>query len=87
MDLPVKLVRFKKKSKKGEGKGKSGNDRCVVCWCPTEYEPSVPIALRQYYVEGCGQMCEACYLRAKMAGGRITLEEAVSLTAGEDTES
>lgn len=36
-------------------------DKCVLCWCDTEYEKDTPIELRKRYVEGAGQLCKKCY--------------------------
>lgn len=35
-------------------------ERCVICGKETGYSFSTPIDKRSYYVEGCGQACEAC---------------------------
>ena len=37
-------------------------DKCIVCWNETEYEEDTPIQERHFYIEGCGQLCEKCYL-------------------------
>lgn len=83
MELPAKLVRLIKRNKEKDIKRQfkeTDNDRCVVCWCPTEYQSSMPIALRQHYIDGCGQMCEACYLRVRMTGKEMDSD-------GEGTEA
>ena len=36
-------------------------DRCVICYAETPYTKETPIEERQFYVEGCGQVCEKCY--------------------------
>lgn len=35
-------------------------DKCVNCGLETPYEESTHIDLRNNYVEGAGQLCEAC---------------------------
>ena len=40
---------------------KAMTDLCVRCGKPTAYDPSTPITLRRYFVEGAGQLCEECY--------------------------
>ena len=34
---------------------------CIRCSIETPYDTSTPIALRRYYVEGSGQLCEQCF--------------------------
>lgn len=34
---------------------------CVLCHEDTGYTADVPIEKRQYYYEGCGQLCLNCY--------------------------
>lgn len=36
-------------------------DPCIRCGSETEYEVSTPVTVRRYYVEGAGQLCEACF--------------------------
>ena len=36
-------------------------DLCVRCNKPTDYHPNTPITVRQWYVEGAGQLCESCF--------------------------
>ncbi len=36
-------------------------DFCVRCGKETEYDQNTPIMLRRYFVEGAGQLCEACF--------------------------
>ena len=36
-------------------------ERCVRCGKETEYEISSPVEIRRWYVEGSGQLCEACF--------------------------
>lgn len=31
------------------------------CGKPTPYDISTPITMRRWYVEGAGQLCEACW--------------------------
>ena len=39
-----------------------GFDLCVLCENATEYKTDMPLDLRDYYVEGAGQLCTSCYL-------------------------
>lgn len=36
-------------------------EHCILCKCPTEYRFNDHIDLRNYYVEGAGQLCKDCY--------------------------
>ncbi len=36
-------------------------DLCVMCKDDTGVPTSCPIAERQHYIEGCGQLCKDCY--------------------------
>ncbi len=36
-------------------------EECVLCHEPTEYSYDTPIGERQFYIEGCGQVCEKCF--------------------------
>lgn len=38
-------------------------DKCVMCGKETPYSKSTHIDLRDYYVEGCGQLCEDCWFK------------------------
>ena len=42
-------------------KKESVKDRCVLCNTETEYDHSTHINNREYYIEGCGQLCPPCY--------------------------
>lgn len=35
-------------------------DTCVLCGEETEYDETVHIDFRVYYIEGCGQLCRPC---------------------------
>jgi hypothetical protein len=35
-------------------------DNCVGCWKKTKYLTTTPISERRFYIEGAGQLCEAC---------------------------
>lgn len=37
------------------------NERCVCRWKELEVLTTTPIEMRKYYIEGSGQLCEACY--------------------------
>lgn len=39
----------------------SEKDKCVLCWNETEYDNTVPVSNRQFYIEGCGQLCQNCW--------------------------
>ena len=34
---------------------------CIRCGMETEYDVSTPVTVRRFYVEGAGQLCEACF--------------------------
>ena len=34
---------------------------CVRCGKETEYDINTPVTVRRYYIEGSGQVCEACF--------------------------
>ena len=36
-------------------------ETCVSCKAETEYTIDQPIVMRNYYVEGAGQLCKGCY--------------------------
>ena len=38
-------------------------DLCVLCKANTGVRTDCPIEQRTYYVEGCGQLCEECWLK------------------------
>lgn len=38
-------------------------DPCVSCGKITEYPTQMPIELRNWYIEGAGQLCEDCYTK------------------------
>lgn len=40
-------------------------ERCVLCGKQTHIPISTPVAARQGYVEGIGQLCPACYKKIK----------------------
>ena len=37
-----------------------GKDLCVICRAVTEYDINTNIEVRQYYIEGLGQLCVSC---------------------------
>ncbi len=37
-------------------------EKCIFCKKDTEYNICKPIHMRYFYVEGCGQLCTACYI-------------------------
>lgn len=34
---------------------------CIRCGRATEYDVNMPVEMRRWYVEGSGQLCEACW--------------------------
>ena len=36
-------------------------EQCIRCGKETEYDINTPITVRRYFVEGAGQLCEACF--------------------------
>ena len=36
-------------------------EKCIRCGKETEYDINTPITVRRYFVEGAGQLCEACF--------------------------
>ena len=34
---------------------------CSICWTRTSTKKKTPIALRNFYVEGVGQLCSNCF--------------------------
>lgn len=36
-------------------------EKCVICKKSTGYTFDIDISKRQFYVIGCGQLCETCY--------------------------
>lgn len=47
----------------GKADLQSNYERCVLCGQTTDTPLSRPIDLRDYYVEGCGQLCRDCWQR------------------------
>ncbi len=43
-------------------------DKCVCCRAPTPYTVDTPISLRKYYIQGCGQLCKACFYDTQRCG-------------------
>lgn len=39
-------------------------EECVLCQRKVSIGKRVDISLRNYYVEGVGQLCQVCYLKA-----------------------
>ena len=52
------------------------NEKCVCCGADTGIPKTVPLSERNYYVEGCGQLCENCF--AELYVHRSDDEEIVS---------
>lgn len=38
-------------------------EQCVLCRRMTDVRKSQPVTERKYYIQGAGQLCEACYYR------------------------
>lgn len=38
-------------------------EKCVRCGKETAYDQSTPVDMRRWYVEGSGQLCEACWYK------------------------
>jgi len=36
-------------------------EKCIRCGKPTPYDINTPITVRRYFIEGSGQLCEACF--------------------------
>ena len=36
-------------------------EKCVICEQVTQYFKNTNIQTRDYYVQGCGQLCSSCY--------------------------
>ncbi|RKI40102.1 hypothetical protein D7V86_18510 [bacterium D16-51] len=49
----------------GRDRGKSpevaGKEHCILCGRLTEILKNGPVAGREYYIEGAGQLCRECY--------------------------
>lgn len=43
----------------------------IRCGKPTPYHPNTPITLRRYFIEGSGQLCEACYFTLYPVSGSL----------------
>lgn len=40
---------------------KTEQENCILCNKPTNYLKTTDISKRNFYVTGCGQLCENCY--------------------------
>ena len=38
-------------------------EKCIICNTETEERVNTHVENRETYVQGCGQLCNACYLR------------------------
>jgi len=36
-------------------------EKCILCEADTPYNKDTHIDVRNYYVEGAGQLCKSCY--------------------------
>lgn len=41
---------------------KESEERCVLCGCVTDMRRDWPVSMRNYYIEGAGQLCRSCYM-------------------------
>lgn len=46
-------------------------DKCISCDMQTEYEYETHIDLREFYIEGAGQLCKQCYEEVYVNRARI----------------
>ena len=46
---------------KEEHEKKEENEICVLCRCRLDIKKDLPIHFREYYIEGAGQLCRACF--------------------------
>lgn len=46
---------------KTELRHSAGRERCVLCGRLAEAAKNQPLSEREYYIEGAGQLCKACY--------------------------
>ena len=46
---------------KKEDKLLNPDEKCLICGCNTGYKRNTPISERNFYVNGCGQLCMECY--------------------------
>jgi hypothetical protein len=40
---------------------KSEKERCIHCGAKTPYFIDTPVNLRNYYIDGAGQLCKKCF--------------------------
>lgn len=63
--IAVRIQIGKKEKNRAQNIGRESSLRqreyCVLCHEDTGYTADVPIEKRQYYYEGCGQLCLDCY--------------------------
>lgn len=48
-------------------------DKCVLCGTDTPYTESTHIDYRNFYVEGCGQLCGECWSKVYDKGSNNEL--------------
>ena len=39
----------------------NGTERCIICQKELHIPVSTPITEREWYIQGCGQLCDECY--------------------------
>ncbi len=50
----------------------NGYEVCVLCGKTTSVSSEKPISVRQFYIEGAGQLCEDCYCATYQTDKRTT---------------
>lgn len=53
----------------------SDRERCTICGRITDVPRGRPIALREYYVVGSGQLCRECYFCTYRRTGTVIEDE------------
>jgi hypothetical protein len=46
-------------------------ETCVLCGNETPYTKEVSILMRQYFIEGAGQLCKECFKKVYKVNGSI----------------
>ena len=59
---------------------------CVCCGGITPYQVDTPVWMREYYIEGCGQLCRYCYfeISTSMKGGLDVCKQTDAIFADND---
>ena len=56
------------------------HDKCVVCHEITEYAEMDHILVRDFYIEGVGQLCQGCFDNASKEDQMVRYEESLKET-------